>query len=125
MSERIRPRLIVCTTCRAGRTVAEGETPPGARLHATVQALLPAASPVELHEIACLANCDRGCSAAIAMPGKWTYLLGRLDQTLAQDLLIYAGVYATSANGTVLPSRRPASLRDMVVGRVPDLGRYP
>jgi predicted metal-binding protein len=104
--------------------LAEGETPPGARLHATVQALLPVPSPIDLHEVACLANCDRGCSAAIAMPGKWTYLLGRLDPTLAGDLLTYAGVYAASANGTVLPSRRPASLREMVIGRVPDLGRF-
>jgi predicted metal-binding protein len=124
VSEQVRPRLIVCTTCRAGRELAEGEAPLGARLHAAMQALLPIPSPIELHEVSCLANCERGCSAAIAMPGKWTYLLGRLDPTLARDLLIDAGVYAASANGTVMPSRRPTSLRDMVVGRVPDLGRH-
>jgi predicted metal-binding protein len=121
VSELQRPRLIVCIACRAGRTLADGETPPGAKLHAAVQALLADPAAIDLREIACLANCERGCSAAIAMPGKWTYLLGRLDPALAGDLLTYAGIYAASANGTVMPSRRPASLRDVIVGRVPDL----
>ncbi len=35
-----RPRLIVCTTCRAGQPLAEGETPPGAHLHAALAALI-------------------------------------------------------------------------------------
>jgi predicted metal-binding protein len=125
VSELQRPRLIVCTTCRAGRALADGEIPPGAQLHAAVQALLAHSAAVDLRDVACLANCDRGCSAAIAMPGKWTYLLGRLDPTLARDLLIYAGIYAASANGTVMPSRRPASLREIVMGRVPDLEDHP
>ena len=30
--------LHVCITCRAGQTLAEGETPPGARLHAAILA---------------------------------------------------------------------------------------
>jgi predicted metal-binding protein len=87
------------STCRAGRTLTDGETPPGAKLHAAVQALLAHHAAIDLREVACLANCERGCSAAIAMPGKWTYLLGRLDPALAGDLLTYAGVYAASANG--------------------------
>jgi predicted metal-binding protein len=120
-----RPRLILCTACRAGRTLAEGETAPGALLHAALQSRLGADAAVELGEATCLANCDRGCSAAIAMPGKWTYLLGRLDASLADDLLEYAARYAASATGTVLPSRRPASLRDIVIGRVPDLENRP
>jgi predicted metal-binding protein len=121
VSELQRPRLIVCTTCRAGRTLAEGETPLGAKLYAAVQALLAHPAAIDLREVACLANCERGCSAAIAMSGKWTYLLGWLDPTMAGDLLIYAGIYAASSNGTVMPSRRPASLRDVIMGRVPDL----
>jgi predicted metal-binding protein len=117
VTEACRPRLIVCTTCRAGRALAEGETPPGALLHAALQS----ASEIELREVACLANCDQGCSAAIATPGKWTYLLGHLTPELAGDLLQYAASYAASATGTVLPSRRPASLRHMIIGRVPYL----
>jgi predicted metal-binding protein len=116
--------LIVCTTCRNGRTLAENEKTPGALLHETLKALITeqdTPAPVDLHEVACLANCDRGCSAVIVMSGKWTYLLGHLHETIAADLLAYAAAYAASPTGTVLPSRRPDSLGHMIVGRVPHL----
>ena len=113
------PRLIVCTTCRAGQPLAEGETPPGALLHAALQAQNN--GHAEIAEATCMANCEQGCSAAIAMPGKWTYVLGRLSPELAADLLAFAAVYAASATGTVMPSRRPASLGRAVIARVPHL----
>jgi predicted metal-binding protein len=119
-----RPRLIICTTCRAGRALAAAEATPGAQLYSELDRLLTRAAgraPIELREIACLANCARGCSGAIAMPGKWTYLLGFLSVENAADLLTYGAAYASSSNGTVLPSRRPASLRDVVIGRVPSM----
>ena len=75
--------------------------------------------------VTCLSNCDHGCAAAISAPGKWTYLLGRLDPLLAPDLLAYAAAYAAAKTGTVLPSKRPASLARMVLGRVPDLAPTP
>lgn len=116
------PVLHVCTTCRAGRPLADGETAPGRRMHDAVAALLATGEPVaRLREVACLSSCDHGCAAAISAPGKWSYLLGRLDTDLAPDLLAYAAAYARSATGTVLPSRRPASLARVVLGRLPDL----
>lgn len=124
MSEVCQPRLIICTTCRAGRALAADEPTPGARLHAAVERLIAdshAAASVELRQVACLANCERGCSGVITMPGKWTYLLGFLSSDHAADLLIYGAAYAASANGTVLPSRRPPSLRHVVIGRVPPM----
>jgi predicted metal-binding protein len=74
---------------------------------------------VELREVSCLSLCEHGCAAAIAMPGKWRYLLGRLRPELAGDLLQYARLYAAHPTGTVLPSKRAASLARMVMGRVP------
>ena len=122
MSESCRPRLIICTTCRAGRALEEGAATPGARLHAALERVIEdAGAPVELQATSCLANCDRGCSGAIAMRGKWTYLLGLLSPEHAADLLAYSAAYAASTSGTVLPSRRPASLQRMVMGRVPPL----
>jgi predicted metal-binding protein len=122
VSEACRPRLIVCTTCRAGRALADGEAPPGARLHAALAGLIAAtAAAVELREVACMANCERGCSAALAMPRKWIFFLGHLTPDHAADLLSYAAAYAAHATGTVMPSRRPASLRDVVLGRLPHL----
>ena len=114
----MRPVLHVCTTCRAGQPLAKGQPPPGRHMLAAIAAH-PAAGAVELREVACLSLCDHGCAAAIAMPGKWSYLLGRLDTSLAGDLLDYAATYAQSASGTVLPSRRAASLARMVLGRLP------
>ncbi len=112
------PILHICTTCRAGRELAEGETLPGRIMHQAV-ATHPAAAAVELREVACLSSCDAGCAAAIAMPGKWSYLLGRLSPALAGDLLDYARLYAAHPTGTVLPSKRAASLARMVLGRLP------
>ena len=53
------------------------------------------------------------------MQGKWTYLIGRLNPDKAEDIARFAGAYRASKTGTVMPSKRPASLADMVLGRVP------
>ena len=112
------PVLHVCTTCRDGRTLAADEAPPGRHMHAAVAAH-PDAEAVELREVSCLSVCGEGCAAAISMPGKWSYLLGRLQPALAGDLLAYARLYAAHPTGTVLPSKRAPSLARMVVGRLP------
>ncbi|PPQ33728.1 DUF1636 family protein [Rhodopila globiformis] len=117
-----RARLIVCTTCRAGRDLAADETPPGTVLHAELESRLAAGdAPLSLSGVACLANCARGCTAAIAMPGKWTYLLADLTPAQAGDLIDYGAAYVASRSGAVLPSRRPASLRNAILARVPAL----
>jgi predicted metal-binding protein len=105
-------------TCRASLPLEPGQTPPGRFMHDAVAAH-PKSTCVELREVSCLSSCDHGCAAAISMPGKWTYLLGRLDPSLAGDLLDYAQTYALHPTGTVLPSKRPASLAKIVLGRVP------
>jgi len=116
------PTLHVCTTCRAGQALADSDPRPGQTMLDAVASLLdPQAPVVELREVVCLSSCDHGCAAAISAPGKWTYLLGRLEHGMAADLLSYAETYARSATGTVLPSRRPASLARVVLGRTPDL----
>jgi predicted metal-binding protein len=107
-----RPHLYVCITCRQGE---------GARLHAALAGLLAGQSEVGLREVTCFASCSKGCTAAIAAPGKWSYLLGELSLAHAEDLVTYAGVYADHPNGAVLPSRRPDSLRGCVVARLPAL----
>jgi len=114
--------LYVCVTCRdPADPESEGERP-GARLYA---ALAAGAPPVALHPVECLANCARGCSAAIAMPGKWSYLLGGLRPELAGDLIDYARLYVASRTGTIMPSRRAPSLAGMIVGRIPSAEPMP
>ena len=114
------PTLHVCTTCRAGLPLAEGQTPPGRHMLDAIAAH-PGAARVALREVACLSSCDHGCAAAITMPGKWSYLLGRLDPALTGDLLDYAALYAEHRTGTVLPSKRAPSLARMILGRLPAL----
>ncbi len=112
------PVLHVCVTCRAGQPLAEGQTAPGRFMHSAVAAHADAEA-VELREVSCLSVCDAGCAAAISMPGKWSYLLGRLRPELAGDLLAYARSYAAHPTGTVLPSKRAPSLQRMIMGRLP------
>ncbi len=112
------PILHVCVTCRAGLPLAEGQTPPGRFMHQAI-AVHPDVAAVDLREVTCLSVCDQGCAAAISMPGKWTYLLGRLTPDLAGDLLAYARTYAAHPTGTVLPSKRAPSLARMIMGRLP------
>jgi predicted metal-binding protein len=117
----VRPVLHVCVTCRAGELCEDGQVAPGARLHGALEQLNNAAgSPVELRPIACLAACDRGCTAAISMPGQFGYLLGGLSAGIAEDVLDYAQRYPKAANGFVLRSKRAASLRDSILGRIPN-----
>ena len=115
----LRPTLHVCTTCRAGREPIAGEAVAGQVLFNRLEGLLSADDSVRLRPVACLASCARGCSATISMPGKWTYLLGGLNADIAPDLLTYGAAYAASKTGTLMPSRRPASLADAVVARFP------
>jgi predicted metal-binding protein len=113
------PTIHVCVTCRAGRPLADGAVPPGQFMFDAVAG--QAGDGVHVLPVKCLSSCGHGCAAAISAPGKWTYLLGRLDPSLAPDLLAYAATYAAHPTGTVLPSRRPASLGKMILGRMPDL----
>jgi len=103
-----RPVFHVCQTCSAG----------GQALH---DALLELSDPdmVSIEGVRCLAACNQGCTATLSMPGKWSWLLGQLSPELASDLLVYAQAYGRSASGTVMPSRRPDSLRDIILGRFP------
>ncbi len=113
--------LHVCITCRAGTAPAEGEPPPGAVLHAEIARQLAQREhqAITLHPVKCLSSCTRGSAACIAMPGKWSYLMGDLTPALVPDLLDYCDRYAASATGTVLPSKRAASLQGFILGRVP------
>jgi predicted metal-binding protein len=121
-----RPILYVCVTCRAGQALEAGETPPGAHLHSALEALNRAeGAPIELRQVACLAACDQGCTAAIMTPGQFGYLLGGLSAEIAADVLDYAQRYPTATNGFVLRSRRAPSLKHSILGRIPPIDLAP
>ncbi|MCE2575882.1 DUF1636 domain-containing protein [Komagataeibacter sp. FNDCR2] len=107
----------VCVTCRRG--LPASDSPQGRQLHDALAALATGNPEIVVHAVNCLAMCDSGCAAVVATPGKWGWLLAGLGPEKAADLLTYIAAYATSRSGTVMPSRRPASLSDMVRGRFP------
>ncbi|GBQ55615.1 hypothetical protein AA16373_0500 [Komagataeibacter swingsii DSM 16373] len=109
--------LHVCVTCRRG--LPASDNPPGRQLHDAMQVLASGSAQVVVHEVNCLAACNDGCTAVVAMPGKWGWLLANLGPEKAADLMTYIAAYGASRSGTVMPSRRPASLSDMVRGRFP------
>ncbi len=114
----------VCVTCRADEACDENAPRPGRRFHDTLAQVTRGgdfAEWLELKEVSCLASCERGCAAAVSMPGKWSYLLGRLDEAKTSDFLAYLRTYRDSRTGVVLPSRRAASLQDAVLARFPSL----
>lgn len=115
-----RPRLAVCVTCKAGLDI-EGETARPGRLffEALAERCAVDDPAIDLMPVECLSLCDHGCSAAISVAGKWSYMLGGLDVGMADDIITYARAYAVSKTGLVLPSKRPASLAGMVKARMP------
>ncbi len=112
--------LHVCITCRAGQTVNEGETTPGARLHA---AIVDVGAPegVEVVPVECLSACSQGCSVALSAPGRWSYVYGRLSEIHARDVIAGAAAYAAAPDGIVPWRRRPEIFRKQSLARIPPI----
>ena len=124
MPDESRPQLYICVSCWRGGVAAteDGAETDGRRLYERVASLLAkmgADAPVQVRPNLCFANCERGCSAAVSAPGKWSYLMGHLGPEHAADLLTYARTYAEATTGVVLPSKRPPSLEKTVIARFP------
>ena len=112
--------LHVCITCRADQTVKEGETTPGARLHA---AILGVGAPegVQVVAVECLSACSQGCSVALSAPGRWSYVYGRLSDANARDVIAGAAAYAAAPDGIVPWRRRPEVFRKQSLARIPPI----
>jgi predicted metal-binding protein len=113
--------LHVCVTCRAG---AEGDATerPGRRLHDALRDAhrrQDGAASFRIVEVECLSNCDRGCSAALTGPGRWSYIYGNLSEACVDDLLTGAARYAATSDGLVPWRERPTIFRKGVIARIP------
>lgn len=113
--------LHVCVTCRAGEeddTVVRH----GRRLHdalAEAQRRQDGAPAFRIAEVECLSNCNRGCSAALTGPGRWSYIYGDLSEASVDDLLTGAARYAATSDGLVPWRERPTIFRKGVIARIP------
>lgn len=112
--------LHVCTTCRAGEAVQEGQPVPGARLLA---ALAAAGEPdgVRIVGVECLSACNSGAAVALSAPGRWSYVYGRLSEADAPDILAGAAAYAAAPDGIVPWRSRPVIFRKQSLARIPPM----
>lgn len=114
------PVLHVCVTCRRGLTAEAIEESgiPGRVLFEQLTAQADEAG-ITVKSVECLASCNRGCSAAVSMPERWTLLLGDLGPEKVGDLMSWLDLYRASKRGIVPASKRPPSLANMLVARLP------
>lgn len=112
--------LFVCTTCKAGTPVAEGDLSPGALLHAAL-ATEGAPNGVRIVGVECLSACNSGCAVSLTKPGAWSYVYGRLTLDDVPAILEGAAKYAATTDGIVPWRDRPTVFRKQSIARIPPL----
>jgi len=125
-----RTTVLVCITCRASIDQSESvDTPRKGMALANATALAAAgADDIDVVRVRCLANCNRGLSAAIRRQNSWTYVFGHLDAERDGPMLIAgARLFAASTDGLMPWRGRPDSLKKGLIARVPpmDFGGEP
>jgi predicted metal-binding protein len=112
--------IYVCITCRRPGD-AEGAARAGDAL-AAVTLRAATGSGVAVRRVRCLANCKRGCSAAVRRDGGWTYIFGDLDAANDGAALVEgARLFARATDGVMPWYGRPECLKRGLVARVPPI----
>ena len=121
--------LHVCTSCRTRGTPREPkENRPGFRLFQQLRTMVeasPLRQRIEVRPTPCLSICPRPCGIALSLPGSWTYLFGdqNPDETV-RDVLACLSLYLDSPEGFMARDRRPETLRNSILGRIPPLKTF-
>lgn len=112
--------IYVCTTCRQPGEPDVLPRPGSAFAAATVRAAEN--TGIVVRPLRCLANCKRGCSAAMRRSDAWIYVFGNLDPaTDAEALVQGAQLLARSADGLMPWHGRPEALKRGLIARVPPI----
>jgi len=110
--------IYVCITCRGGRPL--DLVPVLGAVLAAATARAAERTGITVRPIRCLANCNRGLSAAVRRDGAWTYVFGNLDPATAAGALIAgARLFANSPDGLMPWRGRPDALKRGLVARTP------
>lgn len=113
--------VTVCRTCRPDG-FADAATPPGAALALAVRDALAGDDDIDVRAIACLSACGRACSASIAAPDKFAYVIGGMDPADAELIATFARGHAKSMDGVPPWRERPEKVRKNTVSRTPPPG---
>ena len=112
--------IYVCITCRRADE-ADADPAPGLRL-ARDTARAAEGTGVTVRRVRCLANCNRGLSAAIRRDGAWTYVFGGLDPDRDAYALVEGARLFAGALDDIMPWRgRPDVLKRGLIARVPPI----
>jgi predicted metal-binding protein len=77
-------------------------------------------SGIATRPVRCLANCNRGLSAAVRRDGAWTYVFGDLDPAGGAVALVEGAKLFAGASDGLMPWRgRPDALKRGLVARTP------
>jgi predicted metal-binding protein len=110
--------IYVCVTCRGGKPLDLVPVPGEVLAAATAQAA--EGTGIAVRPVRCLANCNRGLSAAVRRDGAWTYVFGDLDPAGGPAALIEgAKLYAGAPDGLMPWRGRPDALKRGLVARTP------
>ena len=110
--------IYVCVTCRGGKPLDLVPVPGEALAAGTVQAA--EGTGIAVRPVHCLANCNRGLSAAVRRDGAWTYVFGGLDPASGAAALIDGAKLFAAAPDGLMPWRgRPDALKRGLVARTP------
>jgi predicted metal-binding protein len=110
--------VYVCITCRGGKPLDLVPVPGEVLAAATTRAA--EGTGIAVRPISCLANCNRGLSAAVRRDGAWTYVFGNLDPSGGAAALIEGAKLFAAAPDGLMPWRgRPDALKRGLVARTP------
>jgi predicted metal-binding protein len=110
--------IYVCVTCRGGKPLDLVPVPGEVLAAATARAA--DGTSIAVRPVRCLANCNRGLSAAVRRDGAWTYVFGDLDPGGGAAALIEGAKLFAAAPDGLMPWRgRPDALKRGLVARTP------